>query len=46
MTDGTDDGEQVLMCMSTLHEDGVMAVKQVGGEGARGQKRGQECAGV
>ena len=40
MTDGSDDGEQVLMAMSTLQEEGVMAVKQVcvcvwgGGHGA------------
>ncbi|GAX80932.1 hypothetical protein CEUSTIGMA_g8367.t1 [Chlamydomonas eustigma] len=29
MSDGSDDGEQVLMAMSTLQEEGVMAVKQV-----------------
>ena len=30
MSDGSDDSEEVLMAMSTLQEEGVMAVKQVG----------------
>jgi hypothetical protein len=29
MSDGSDDGETVLMAMSTLQEEGVMSVKQV-----------------
>ena len=48
MTDGSDDGEQVLMAMSTLQEEGVMVVKQVcvGGGGRRGIEANMDVNGL
>lgn len=45
MSDGSEDDEQVLMCMSTLNEEGVMLVKQAACERLLGYRVEMKVAG-